>query len=170
MTASCSALLVLLAACSSGGASSGGSPAHHARSHSATPSPTAEPTTGPAAVAAVRTTWQSFFNGAVPIPRRLTLLQSGQEFSSWVAKEDKTSLGSLVLQATATVSSVTLKPPAGASVIFTVFLAGKPLAKNLHGTAVYSGGSWKVSSASFCALAKLAFGSKRSALPAACGS
>jgi hypothetical protein len=166
MTVTCAALAVLLTACSS----SGPSPAHHSHSHPAAASPSAQPSSGSAAVAAVRNTWQSFFNGAIPIPRRLTLLQDGQAFSSFVAKKEKTSLGQLVFEATATVSSVTLKPPSAASVVYTILLSGKPLAKNLHGSAVYSGGSWRISSATFCALARLAFGSKPGAVPAACAS
>jgi len=169
MTVTCAALFVLVTGCSSGGGSPAGTP-HHTASHSAPASPSAQPSSGPAAVTAVKNTWQSFFNGAIPIPRRLALLQDGQAFSSFVAKKEKTSLGQLVFEATATVGSVTLKPPAGASVVYTILLSGKPLAKNLHGSAVYSGGSWKISSATFCALARLAFGSKPGALPAACAS
>ena len=114
--------------------------------------------------------WKRFFNGTVPIPARLKLLQDAPAFTSFVHKEEKTSIGALVLQASATVSSVTVQPNGHASVVFTILLSGKPLAKNLNGMAVYSGGAWKVSSASFCGLLKVAYGKKPGALPAACGS
>ena len=114
--------------------------------------------------------WQTFFNGAVPIPRRLGLLQNGQRFASFVHSEEKTSIGTLVLSASARVRSVTLHPPAQASVIFAILLAGKPLAKNLSGTAVYTGGSWKVADATFCSLLHQAYGKTSHVIPAACGS
>jgi len=114
--------------------------------------------------------WQTFFNGAVPIPRRLGLLQNGQRFASFVHSEEKTSLGTLVLSASATVSSVTLHPPGQASVIYTILLGGKPLAKNLSGTAVYTGGRWQVADTTFCSLLRVAYGKSSHAIPAACGS
>src|SRR5690242_18326406 len=117
----CALVQVGLAACSGGG---------HAKPHSpAATSPMSQPATGPAARAAVKAMWQTFFNGAVPIPRRLRLLQDGQQFASFVHAQDKTSLGALVLAASAKVSAVALRPPGGASVRFSVLLAGKPVAK-----------------------------------------
>jgi hypothetical protein len=121
------------------------------------------------AVAAVTAAWQTFFSGAVPIPRRLTLLQDGQQFASFVRSEARTSVGSLVLQASAKVSSVKLQPPGQASVTYTILLSGSPLEKNLHGTAVYTGGSWKVAVTTFCDLLRLAYGNKSHLIPAACG-
>ena len=156
-------LCVALAACSSG-------PGHAAgHTHTASHSAQAQPATGPAGEAAVKAMWQTFFNGAVPIPRRLELLQNSQLFASFVNAEAKTSLGALVLAATAKVSKVTLSAPGKASVKFTVLLGGKPLAKNLSGTAVYSGGRWLVADGSFCGLLRKAYGKKLHSLPAACG-
>ncbi len=114
--------------------------------------------------------WQTFFNGAVPIPRRLGLLQNGQRFVPFVHSEEKTSVGTLVLAASAKVSSVTLRPPSQASVVFTILLGGKPLAKNLSGTAVYTGGRWQLADATFCSLLHLAYGKTSHVIPAACGS
>jgi len=114
--------------------------------------------------------WQTFFNGAVPIPRRLGLLQNGQRFASFVHSEEKTSVGTLVLSASARVSRVTLQPASAATVIYTILLGGKPLAKNLSGTAVYTGGSWKVADSTFCSLLHLAYGKSSHVIPAACGS
>jgi hypothetical protein len=153
--ACCAALCVAVAACSSS------HPSH-------APASSAAPATGPAAVAAVKTTWVTFFNGAVPIPRRLGLLQDGGQFASFVRSQEKTSVLALVLQATATVSSVTIGPPGQASVRYTILLGGKPLEKNLLGTAVYDGGRWKMAVTTFCGLLHLAFGNKSRVLPAAC--
>jgi len=129
-----------------------------------------QPSAGQAGQAAVKSAWLEFFNGAVPIPRRLGLLQDSAAFAPFVRSQEKTTLGALVLQATATVSSVTLAPPSGASVVYAILLNGKPLAKDLTGTAVYSGGAWLVSSATFCGLLRLAYSAKSTVLPAVCGS
>ncbi len=158
----CATLVFALAACSGGGTTSS---APHTR-----PTSSAQPATGPAAQAAVKAMWQRFFNGAVPVPSRLQLLQDGSAFASFVRSQSKTSIGSLILAATAAVSAVTLKPPAQATVIFTVLLGGKPLEKNLHGTAVYIAGHWKVAVTSFCTLLRLAYGKSSHVIPAVCGS
>jgi hypothetical protein len=114
--------------------------------------------------------WQTFFNGAVPIPRRLGLLQDWQQFASFVHSQAKTSLGSLVLAASAKVSAVLLQPPGHASVRFSILLGGKPVARNLPGTAVYAGGRWLVAKTTFCTLLHVAYGKKSHVIPAACGS
>ena len=165
--ATCAALCLAQSACSSGAPAGPGS---HTRSGHAAPSVSAQPATGPAGEAAVKAMWQTFFNGAVPIPRRLKLLQGGQQFAGFVRSQAKTSLGALVLAASAKVSSVTLRPPDRASVNFTILLAGKPVAKNLTGTAVYAGGRWLVATATFCSLLRQAYGKKSHLIPAACGS
>jgi glucose/arabinose dehydrogenase len=159
-------LCVTLAACSGGGAAASPSPhPAHARAAAA-----AEPVSGPAAVASVTANWKTFFSGAAPIPRRLALLQDGQQFASFVRSHEKTADGALILQSAATVSSVTLQPGDTASVTYTILLSGKPLEKNLQGSAIYSGGRWKVAVTTFCGLLRLAFGKSRHSVPAACGS
>jgi hypothetical protein len=162
------ALCLAMTACSGG---AGGQRAHASqRPAASTSAPAAQPSAGPSAQAAVTTMWQTFFNGAVPIPRRLGLLQNGQQFASFVTSQAKTSLGALVLAASAKVSSVTLGSPGQASVTYTILLGGKPLAKNLSGIAVYTGGSWQVADSTFCGLVHLAYGKKPKLIPAACGS
>ena len=148
-----------LGACSGGGPSA--PPSHHAA--------TTDPATGPAAAAAVKAMWQRFFNGAVPIPSRLQLLQGGQRFASFVHSQANTAIGGLILQATATVSSVTLQPPGQAGVVFNILLNGKSFENNLQGTAVYVAGHWKVAESSFCSLLRRAYGTKSHVIPAACG-
>ena len=172
--AQCLSLAVLclaLAACSSGASngSSGQARSGKAARSSASASP-AQPATGPAAAAAVKAMWQTFFNGAVPIPRRLGLLQDSQQFASFVHSQAKTSLGSLVLAASAKVSAVRLQPPGHASVTYSILLGRKTVAKNLSGTAVYTAGRWKVAVTTFCALVHAAYGKKSNLIPAACGS
>jgi hypothetical protein len=168
--AACAALCLSLAACSG---SAGYGSSGHARSgtaRSSAPASPAQPATGPAAIAAVKAMWQRFFNGAVPIPRRLELLQDGQMFASFVHSQAKTSLGSLVLAASAKVSAVRLQPPDHASVTYSILLGGKPVAKHLSGTAVYAAGRWQVAVTTFCALVRVAYGKKSNLIPAACGS
>ena len=160
----CASLCVGLAACSSGG---------HAKPRSSdatSPVSRSQPATGAAAEAAVKTMWQTFFNGVVPIPHRLGLLQDGQQFASFVHAQAKTSLGALVLAASAKVSAVALQPPDHASVTYSVLLGGKPVARNLSGTAVYAGGRWLVAKTTFCTLLRVAYGKKSHVIPAACGS
>lgn len=169
--AACAALCVALAACSSG-ASPGSS--GHAKSgktaRSAAPASPAQAATGPAATAAVRAMWQTFFNGAVPIPRRLELLQDGQKFASFVHSQAKTALGAAVLAASAKVSAVRLQPPDHASVTYSILLGSKTVARNQTGTAVYTAGRWQVAVSSFCAMVYVAFGKKSNVIPAVCRS
>jgi len=154
------ALALTLAACSGGGAT---------RHHQASPTSAAQPASGPAAAAAVKAMWQRFFNGAIPISSRLPLLQDSPRFASFVRSQASTAIGGLILGASATVSTVTLQPPGQANVIFAILLNGKPLEKNLQGTAVYTGGHWKVAVTSFCSLLRLAYGKSSHVIPAACG-
>lgn len=151
------ALFLCLGGCSGGGSSSSKPPAG------------AEPTSGPAAAAAVKARWLKVFDANIPILRRLDLLQNGQAFASFVKAQEKTTIGTLVLEASGTVRSVTVHPNGRASVVYTILLAGKPLESNITGTAVYTGGSWKVATSTFCGLLRLAYGTKSHLIPRACG-
>ena len=156
---------LILAAC---GGSSG---SHHT---SATPTPSAstpaEPTSGPAAVAAITANWKTVFNGKAPIPRRLALVEDGPQVAAFVEAQAKTSFGAAATGSTATVSSVTITSPSRATVHYEVLLLGTPLLKNQVGTAVYLNGIWKVAIASFCELAYLEYPKGSPKLPAACRS
>jgi len=160
LAALCAALVLALSACSAGGGSA---------SQPSSPSSATEPTSGPAAAAAGKAMLLRFFGGTVPISNRLPLLQDSAQFASFVHSQAQTSIGGLILAASATVSKVTMQPPGNASVIFTVLLSGRPLEKNLHGAAVYVAGHWKVAKSSFCSLLRLAYGKKSHVIPAACG-
>jgi hypothetical protein len=155
------ALCLALAACSSGQPSSSARPKQS--------SPTAEPSTGPAAIAAVKANWQRFVNGTTPIPQRLSLLQDGQRFASFVHSQENTTLGLLVFSTSGKVTAVTLGPAGQANVTFNVFLNGKSLAKNLHGIALYSGGVWRVADTTFCDLLRQVYGNHNHLIVALCG-
>jgi hypothetical protein len=157
---------VILAACGGGGS---------AHPHSATrPSPSAaasaEPSSGPAAVAAITGNWKTVFNGKASIPSRLALLQDGSQVAAFVDAVAKTTFGAAAAGSTATVSSVTITSPSQAKVDYELLLLGTPLLKNQVGTAVYLDGIWKVGIASFCGLVKLAASSTGTKAPAVCGS
>jgi hypothetical protein len=156
---------LVLAACGGGGGS------HHApASPTVTASTPAEPTSGPAAVAAITANWKTVFNGKAPIPRRLALVQDGEQVAAFVEAQAKTSFGAAATGSSATVSSVTLTSPSQAAVHYAVLLLGTPLLKNQVGTAVYLDGTWKVAIASFCGLAYLEYPRGSPKLPAACRS
>jgi len=155
---------LILGACGGGGS--------HQSSVTPTASATtaAEPTSGPAAVAAITANWQTVFNGKAPIPSRLALVQDGQQVAAFVQAQAKTSFGAAAAGSTATISSVTITSPSQATVHYEVLLLGTPLLKNQVGTAVYEDGVWKVAIASFCGLAYLEYPKGSSKLPAVCRS
>jgi len=154
------------------GACSGSSSSSHPPSASPTVSATtaAEPTSGPAAEAAITANWKTVFNGKAPIPRRLALVQDGEQVAAFVEAQAKTSFGAAATGSTATVNSVMLTSPSMATVHYDVLLLGTPLLKNQVGTAVYQDGTWKVAIASFCDLAYLEYPKGSPKLPAACRS
>jgi hypothetical protein len=157
---------LILAAC--GGSSPSAKPASPKPSASATAA--AEPTSGPAAVAAITANWKTVFNGKAPIPRRLALVQNGEQVAAFVEAQAKTSFGQAATGSTATVSAVAITSPSQATVHYQVLLLGTPLLKNQVGTAIYLNGIWKVAIASFCGLAYLEYPKGSAKLPAVCRS
>jgi hypothetical protein len=159
---------LILVGCGGGG--------HPNSAKSVSPHPTvtaptaAEPTSGPAAVAAIRANWETVFNGKAPIPRRLALLQDGPQVAAFVEAQATTSFGAAAAGSTATISSVTISSPLQATVDYEVLLLGTPLLKNQVGTAVYLNGIWKVAIASFCGLTYLEYPKTSTKLPAICRS
>ena len=154
-----------LAACGGGGSTPAAS---------ASPKPaatrSAEPVSGAAAVAAITANWKTVFNGKAPLDRRLALVQNGSQLAGFVKAQAKTSFGQAATGSTARVSSVLISSPAQATVHWDLLLLGTPLLKNQVGSAVYLGGVWKVSLASFCGLAYLEYPKGSPKLPAACRS
>ena len=155
---------LILAACGGGGSH------QSSTTPTASATTTAEPTAGPAAVAAITANWKTVFNGKAPIPSRLALVQDGPQLAAFVQAQAKTSFGAAAAGSTATVGSVTIASPSQATVHYEVLLLGTPLLKNQVGTAVYTGGVWKVAIASFCGLAYLEFPKGSHQLPAVCQS
>jgi hypothetical protein len=154
---------LILAAC---GGSSG--------SHQPAPKPssvaTSEPSSGPAAVAAIMANWKTVFNGKASLPIRLELLQDGPQVQAFVEAQAKTSFGAAAAGSTATISAVKITSPARATVDYEVLLLGTPLLKHQIGTAVFVGGIWKVGIASFCGLTYLEYSKTSPKLPAVCRS
>jgi hypothetical protein len=153
----------MLAACGGGGS-------HQSTVQPTASAPAAEPTSGPAAVAAITANWKTVFDGKAPIPSRLALAQDGPQVAAFVEAQAKTSLGAAAAGSTATISSVTITSPARATVHYEVLLLGTPLLKNQVGAAVYLDGVWKVAIASFCGLAYLEYPKGSPQLPAVCRS
>jgi hypothetical protein len=164
------AACLILAACGGGGSSSQSSTTSASPKQTVSASSVAEPTSGPAAVAAITANWKTVFNGKAPLPSRLALVQDGPQVAAFVEAQAKTSFGQAAAGSTATISSVTVTSPAQATVHYEVLLLGTPLLKKQVGTAVYVDGVWKVAIASFCGLAYLEYPKGSSKLPAACRS
>ena len=156
---------LILAACGGGGGSQ-----HPPAKPRAGASTAAEPASGPAAVAAITANWKTVFDGKASIPRRLALVQDGPQVAAFVEAQAKSSFGAAATGSTAAVSSVTLTSPSQATVDYEVLLLGTPLLKKQVGVAVYSGGVWRVSIASFCGLAYLEYPRTSPKLPAVCRS
>jgi hypothetical protein len=154
---------LLLAACGGGGG-------HPSANPTASATTAAEPTSGPAAVAAITANWQTVFNGKAPIPERLALVENGSQVAAFVEAQAKTPFVVAAAGSTATVASVTITSPAQATVHYEVLLLGTPLLKNQVGTAVYMNGIWKVAIASFCGLTYLEYPRTSPKLPAICRS
>ena len=155
---------LILGACSSSGS------AHPSATPTATATTAAEPTSGPAAVAAIKANWQTVFNGKAPIPSRLALVQDGSQVAAFVEAQANTSFGAAAAGSTATITSVTITSPSQATVDYQVLLLGTPLLKHQVGTAVYLDGTWKVAIASFCGLTYLEYPKGSPKLPAICRS
>jgi hypothetical protein len=161
---------LILAACGGSGSSHSSSATSASAKPTASTTTGAEPTSGPAAVAAIRANWETVFDGKAPLPSRLALLQDGSQVAAFVQAQAKTAFGAAAAGSSATISSVTVTSPAQATVHYEVLLLGTPLLKNQVGTAVYLNGTWKVAIASFCALTYLQYPRGSPKLPAICRS
>lgn len=155
----------------------GGSSPSSSSSSSSTPAATSSsPTTsasastsagGTAAINAITTNWEAFFNAKTPVNRRVSLLENGSQFQSVIQAQSGSGLAAL---ATAKVTHVTVNSPTQATVTYDILVSGTPQLKNQAGLAVYQNGTWKVSVASFCGLLIIENAGKTSGLPAACKS
>jgi|SRR5271165_1933349 len=151
------ALAALATACGSSGTGSSTTPA------SSTSSSTSSATTSAAAM--IETSWETFFDAATPVSKRVSLLQDGSMFPTSVLAAT-----GLAAEAKAKVLGVTNVTATQATVKYDILLGGTPALKNKTGIAVYENGTWKVGVASFCGLLTLENGGKTSGLPAPCKS
>ena len=118
--------------------------------------------TGDDATAQIKSAYEQFFSSKTPLATRVGLLQNGARFAPLISALAKNPLAS---DTSATVSSVTLEGEDNAKVVFTVNVSGSPFLENKPGTAVRTGGKWKVGYASLCKLIAL-----EGSTPAACSS
>src|SRR5580693_8084968 len=132
---------------------------------SSSSAPASTPAGGTAAMSAVSTNWEAFFNAKTPVSKRVSLLQDGSQFQSIIQSQAGSGLAAL---ATAKVTHVTVSSPTQATVTYNILVSGTPELKNQTGTAVLQNGTWKVGVSSFCGLLTLENGGKTSGLPAAC--
>jgi hypothetical protein len=121
-----------------------------------------EPTSGAAAIAAIKANWEAFFSGSTSAATKISLLQNGQHFASVINAQAGSSLST---SAKATVTSVTISGT-NAAVKYNIGISGASL-PNVSGKAVYENGVWKVGDVSFCYLLTLENGGTK---PAVCSS
>ena len=142
-----------LAACSSNGGGNGStSPATTPASTPAS-SASSEPTSGTAAIAAIKTNWAAFFSNKTPVPQRIALLENGSQFASIIRGQAGHGLA-----AGASSKAVLVSLTNGANqaqVTYEILLGGKVALSGQHGVAVYQNGVWKVGAVSFCGLLRL---------------
>jgi hypothetical protein len=166
------ALAALATACG------GSSPSASSTSSSTPPASSSAPATsasasgststgGAAAVTAITTNWEAFFNAKTPDSQRIALLEDGSQFASVIHAQSGSGLAAL---ATAKVTHVTVNSPTMATVSYEILISGTPQLKNQTGVAVFQNGTWKVGVASFCGLLIIENAGKTSGLPAACSS
>ncbi len=165
-------LAVLATAC-------GGSSPSPSTSSTSAPASTSAPTSsapatssstaagGAAAVTAITTNWEAFFNAKTPVSKRVSLLQDGSQFQSVIQAQAGSGLAAL---ATAKVTHVTVNSATMATVIYDILVSGTPELKNQTGVAVLQNGTWKVGVTSFCGLLTIENAGKTAGLPAACKS
>jgi hypothetical protein len=158
------ALAVALAACGSSGTTT---PKPSSPASTSAPAATAPAASSGSATAQITTNWQAFFNAKTPEPRRVQLLQNGQDFASIIKAQAGSTLAS---SATAQVTKVTDVSSSQAKVTYSILVGGTPELKDQAGVAVLQNGTWKVGDASFCGLLALENGGSTSGLPAACHS
>ncbi|HZU73334.1 MAG TPA: hypothetical protein VE990_11255 [Acidimicrobiales bacterium] len=127
--------MLLLAGCGGGSAGSAGSGGGSA-----------------SAQAAIKANWTTFFNGHTPAATKVTLLQNGSNFAAFINAQANSNTAR---EASAKVDSVTMAGATQADVTYDLLLNGQVGLSGQKGTAVLQGGTWKVSDATFCALAAL---------------
>jgi len=148
----------------SAAASPSASPSAAATTAAATPAATAssQATSGAAATTAIKQNWVTFFNPKTSVAAKEAILQNGSKFEALLKSQASNPTAAT---ASASVQSVKITSPTGATVDYTILVSGSPVLKGQKGIAVYQDGTWKVSKISFCGLAALENGGKA---PAVC--
>ena len=103
--------------------------------------------------------WETFFSGATPASKKERLLQNGQRYAKVLRQQSSTPVAK---RTSAHVSMVAVHGHR-AAVRYSLLVSGQPMLANQTGMAVESGGTWKVSEKSFCALLRV-----RGSAPPAC--
>jgi len=169
------ALTAAMTACSSSSSSSSSSVAAAPSSAPASPTPVAttpaaspsvtaskQATSGATAAAAIKQDWVTFFNPKTSVAAKEAILENGSKYEALLKSQASNPTAAT---ASASVQSVKITSPTGATVDYTILVSGSPVLKGQKGIAVYQDGTWKVSKISFCGLAALENGGKA---PAVC--
>ncbi|MBH0780720.1 hypothetical protein [Nocardia bovistercoris] len=105
---------------------------------------------------AVTDTFTNFFAGSNPPEQRAALVQKGDVFLPVLQAQAGNPQAAGV---SVSVSAVKLTDPNNADVTYSLLMGGNPVLPNQTGQAVKEGGTWKVSTTTFCALMALQGGS-----------
>lgn len=154
------AVMMGIAACSSGGGGSSAPPStppSTPSSVSSSASPSQSINTA-AARAAIKRNWEAFFSKTTPVDKKLHYLEHGDTLKPAVALLAK---DPRMKQVTAKVTSVLITSPTKATVNYQVLLNSTVALPNAVGTAVLEGGVWKVSVTTLCGLVALMGGATR---------
>lgn len=112
----------------------------------------AHPAAATSAKAKIITDWEAFFSGKTPPKRKIALVEDGGAFAKVIEGQSKSN--PLAASTTVKVFKV-LVSGKRATVVYTIYLGGKPALANQKGTAIFQDGTWKVGAPSFCALLAL---------------
>ena len=162
------ALTAAAAACGNSGPSGSSSkPPSSPTSSAPAPQTTSPASTSSASApagsaAAITTNWETFFNSATSVPKRVSLLEDGTQFAAIITAQQHSPLAAGL---TAKVTSVSNITSTQADVKYDLVVGGSKVP--MTGTAVYQDGTWKVGVATFCGLLHLE-GLK--SMPAVCSS
>ena len=163
------ALTATVAACSSSSTAAGTAPSSAPAasapasspaatgSSAASSSSAAAGSSGSGAKAQITANWDAFFNGQTSAAKKISLLQNGQKYAATIGAQAGSSTAKT---AGAKVTSVVVNSATSATVKYDITVSGSPVLSNQTGTAVYQGGTWKVSDANFCSLLTLENGGK----------
>jgi outer membrane protein TolC len=142
------ALLLPITAACSGGSSKGAAPAAKVSASATAP---ADPA---AAEAQIRTNWAAFFDYNTPAAKSAALLENGDSLAGAIAFAKREQAQTHIKQG-AKVVSVSFTGAVTATVTYQLLNGTQVLLPSASGVAVFSGGAWKVSKASFCTLVQL---------------